>query len=187
MASGGARPGAGRKRKEYHYPDDTAKSTVPPVTTEDSGFTDEQMKQLRKSPYIRKVTKKTVSYTLTFKELFWKRYNEGTSPPQIFDEAGLDVDVLGDTRVYGLLTMLRRTKQRGVPFTDGREPQQPAKKEQPYEPIPKPPRMPPLKKYVVGKLDEGDVRQLMHQVAYLTQEMEFLKKIMSPDDGGKSR
>ena len=185
MSSGGKRPGAGRKRKDYRYPGDKAETPI--TTNENDGFTPEEMTQLRKSQYIRKVTDKTVSYTVEFKELFWKRYNEGATPPQIFEEAGLDVEVLGDTRIYGLLTMLRRVKQGGADFTDGREPCQKQKDMQGEEPLPKPPRMPPNRKFIVGNLEEADVRRLLHQVAFLTQEMEFLKKIISLENGGTSK
>jgi hypothetical protein len=186
MSWGGKRPGAGRKRKEYRYPGDEEEK--PLTTTENGGFSQEEIAKLRKSQHIRKVTDKTVSYTVGFKELFWKRYNEGATPPQIFAEAGLDVDVLGDTRVYGLLTMLRRVKQRGAAFTDGREPCQPPQRDkQPDVPVQKPPRMPPNRKLVVGNIDEQEVRRLLHQVAYLTQEMEFIKKIISLGNGGASK
>lgn len=185
MPSGGRRPGAGRKRKEYRYPGDEIENPI--TTTENDGFTSEEMTQLRKSQYIRKVTDKTVSYTVEFKELFWKRYNEGATPPQIFEEAGLDVEVLGDTRMYGLLTMLRRTKKRGADFIDGRGPCQKLQDKSAEEALPKLPRMPPNRKLVVGTIDETDVRRLLHQVAFLTQEIEFLKKIISLGNGEMSK
>jgi hypothetical protein len=47
--------------------------------------------------------------------------------------------------------------------------------------------MPANKKLVAGMLDENEVKKLLHQVAYLTQEMEFLKKIIALGKGGKSK
>lgn len=188
MSRGGARPGAGRKRKEYSYQPSVKQSTPLVPTTERDAFTAEQMEQLKASPHVRKVTSKTVSYTVEFKEHFWRQYNDGVMPVKIFEDAGFDVNLIGDARIYGLLTTLRRTKERGVPFADGREPRQAAPKEETeLDSLPKPPRMPPFKKLDVGTMDETEVRRLMHQVAFLTQEMEFLKKIISLANGGKSK
>ena len=52
---GGARPGAGRKKK------------TPEGTYEHVTFTAEQLKELTDSPYVAYVSSKTVSYTKAFK------------------------------------------------------------------------------------------------------------------------
>lgn len=134
MSRGGVRPGAGRPTKEYQMPlfPRRTSGTVK-VASERDGFTTEQIEQLQASSYVRKVTNKTVSYTLEFKEIFWQQYNSGISPPQIFSNAGFDIDVIGDMRIYGLLTTLRRTKERGIPFTDGREPREQIKSQKPID------------------------------------------------------
>ncbi len=186
MPSGGKRHGAGRKRKIIK-PTDEKKLLVDSLElTKREAFTTEQIEKLAASPYVRQVTAKTISYTIEFKEHFWKRYNEGITPPQIFIEAGFDIGIIGDTRIYGLLSMLRKTKESGAEFTDGREPKS-TNVEKLKEQWPKPPRMPANKKLVAGMLDENEVKKLLHQVAYLTQEMEFLKKIIALGKGGKSK
>ncbi len=186
MTHGGKRPGAGRKRKIIA----STEEINPPINekvVKRGAFTTEQIEKLKASPHIRHVTDKTISYTIDFKEYFWKRYNEGITPPQIFMESGLDLDIIGDTRIYGLLSSLRKTKERGEEFTDGREPTSHQITEEEPEPWPKPPRLPPYKKLVGGTLDETEVRKLLHQVAYLTQELEFVKKIISLGKGGGSK
>jgi transposase len=186
MKHGGARPGAGRPKKEYQmllFPQPTEKRPLP--ITERNLFTVEQIDALRSSPYVRKVTSKTASYTLEFKEIFWKQYNSGISPPQIFADAGFDLEVLGDQRIYGLLTTLRRTKERGVPFVDGREPREPGKQVKRNEG--ENPQAPPPTNQQISNISASDIRKLMHQVTFLTQEMAFLKKIFSAGMGEKSK
>lgn len=77
---------------------------------------------MRKSPYVHNITRKTISYTLEFKELFWQRYLAGEMPDKIFRECGIDPDVLDDSRVWGLVTTLRRLAAKGLPFDEGRAP-----------------------------------------------------------------
>ena len=62
---GGARPGAGRPRKNLDG------------TTEHTSFTAEQLKALVDSPYVASVSSKSVSYTKAFKEFVWKEYCNG--------------------------------------------------------------------------------------------------------------
>lgn len=69
---GGARPGAGRKKK-------TSEGTYEHTT-----FTAEQLKELTDSPHVAYVSSKTVSYTKAFKDAAWKRYCDGIEPVQIF-------------------------------------------------------------------------------------------------------
>lgn len=59
---GGARPGAGRPKRNP----DGAKEHV--------AFTAEQLKALIDSPYVASVSRKSVSYTKTFKEMAWREY-----------------------------------------------------------------------------------------------------------------
>lgn len=62
---GGARPGAGRKKK------------TPEGTYEHVTFTAEQLKELTESPHVAYVSSKTVSYTKAFKNAAWLRYCDG--------------------------------------------------------------------------------------------------------------
>lgn len=68
MSSGGARPGSERKKKGEQG------SRVE--------FTNEQLQELLSSPHVAFVSRKTISYTLAFNELFWQRYVDGIDPMQ---------------------------------------------------------------------------------------------------------
>ena len=183
MPSGGKRPGAGRPRKEYHY---TPMQETEP-TNERKTFTSEEIQQLQSSPHIRKVTHKSISYTLEFKEHLWKQYNMGITPIAVFMESGLDVKLIGEQRIYGLLSSLRKTKQKGLEFKDGDERQPPKQGIYEKSNLPRPPRLPKHQKILNGKVDETDVVKLMHQVAFLTQEVAFIKKIIITANGGDSK
>jgi len=158
---GGARPGAGRPKKR----DDGKYEHVE--------LTAEQIHELLDSPHISYVSRKSVSYTKAFKEHFWQRYCDGVDPKQIFEDAGLNTAILTRSRINGLLKTLRHQKEKGLSFTEGSEPQvdQPEKT---YD-FPKPPRRSNKSKLPV--LSEADIAQMYNQVAYMSQEIEFLKKL----------
>jgi len=188
---GGARPGAGRKKK-ITYTDLSDVQLDAPISLINghSSFTKKQMEVLSQSPHVVSVTNKTISYTLVFKEAFWRRYIQGVMPAKIFREFGIDPDILGENRIWGLVNSLRDLIAKGLPFTNGRE-TQPNKNEANFikdveaedRPdlelkLPKQPR--PIKnpRVVIPTVSRDDLQRLFHQVAYLSQEMEFLKKII---------
>jgi hypothetical protein len=146
-------------------------------------LTKEEVEILKSNTNVRKVSQKTVSYTLEFKEWFWREYNTGKSVPDIFEAAGFDIVMLGEQRMYGFFTTLRRTKERGIPFTDGRDARQVGiviPPDQHPEPATK-------KNTTSASITERDLRKLIHQVNFLTQEIEFIKKIISLSKGEKSK
>ena len=164
--SGGARPGAGRPRKhESKY--------------ERSEFTPEQLVELLSSPHVAYVSRSTISYTQAFKEMVWQRYCDGIHPTQIFEDAGINPDILGRIRVKGLVDSLRQQKEKGLSFNEGREPHvnQPEKQ---FE-FPKPPRRPNH----ALPISPTEAAKLTHQVSYLSQELEFIKKIILAGRDGK--
>lgn len=166
---GGARPGAGRKKKN------------PDGSFEHASFTAEQLKELTDSPHVAYVSSKTVSYTKAFKDAAWQRYCDGVDPIEIFSDAGLNPETLGRPRILGFFKILRQAKGRGLEFTEGNEPYPDDNEGLP--PIPTPPRRanksrPPL-------MSESEITHLAAKVAYMSQELEFLKKIILAEKKGK--
>lgn len=168
MPSGGVRPGAGRPKK-----DGGSKKTPE--------FTSEQLQTLLNSPYIAAVSRNSVSYTLAFKEHFWKRYCDGVQPVQIFEEAGLSVEILGRARVNTLAKTLRGQKERGLQFNEGDKPHIEKPEKQFEFPIP------PRKRTDVSPVSALELSKLVHQVEFLSQELEFIKKIILAEKGKKSK
>jgi len=186
MPSGGARPGAGRPRNlPYGAEEDRRKFSV------------WEREQLANNPSICNVTEKTVSFTREFKELFWKRVNSGVHAITIFAEAGIDPMILGQKRINGFAKQLRRQVELGLEFQEGRNPSLPPRPEQkPAESkqkpgekfdIPKPPRLPKKKDTQRQLYTDEEITDLIHNVAYLSQELEFIKKIILAGTGGKRK
>ena len=154
---GGVRPGSGRPRKDGK---------------EREEFTGEQLMELLSSPHIAFVTKKNVSYTVEFKEMFWQRYMDGIEPMQIFRDAGLNTDLLGRNRVTGFVKHLRTLKEKGLPFNDGNTPHH----NQPPKQHSVPPRRPKNSNPVI--LSDDEISKMFHKMKFMEQELEYIKKII---------
>ena len=120
-------------------------------------FTPEQQQQLRSNPYTVRVTEDVLNLSKEFKELFYKEYLSGALPRDILQKYGYPPDVLGKQRIWGISQMIRKQFEDAGEFRDVRTPGTP----------------------ITASSPEEKVRQLEHQVNYLTQEVEFLKKISS--------
>lgn len=160
---GGARPGAGRPPKSgnYKHPE----------------FTPEQLKELVSNQYVNAVSRKSISYTKQFKELFWQRYCDGIDPKIIFEDCGLNTKYITRTRINGLIKTLRHQLEKGLSFTEGSEPNITQNDKQ-FE-FPTPPRR--ANNVFIPTLSEADIAKLLNQVAYMSQELEFIKKIILAD------
>ncbi len=120
-------------------------------------FTQEQQQLLRETPYTIHVTADVLSLSKEFKEIFHKEYLSGALPRDILQKYGYPADVLGKQRIWGISHCIRKQFEETGEFSDTRTP-------------------------AVSKTEattEEKIRQLEHQVSYLTQEVEFLKKISS--------
>ena len=59
-------------------------------------FTETEIEELRNNPNVKNVTEKAITYNKEFKEYFIREYSKGRHIREIYEEAGFDVDVLGD-------------------------------------------------------------------------------------------
>lgn len=120
-------------------------------------FTPEQQQLLRQNPYTVRVTEDVLSLSKEFKEIFYKEYLAGALPRDILQKYDYPVDILGKQRIWGISHTIRKQFEENGEFRDVRYPGVPTTATSPEEKI----------------------RQLEHRVNYLTQEVEFLKKISS--------
>lgn len=60
---------------------------------------EEEIRTLRKNPYVADVNERGVSYSKDFKFLFIKEYMQGKKPTEIFKDAGFNVKALGSKRI----------------------------------------------------------------------------------------
>lgn len=62
-------------------------------------LTKEEQKQLASNPYVATVSDKAITYSEEFKRLFISENEKGKAPREIFEEVGLDVELIGLRRI----------------------------------------------------------------------------------------
>ena len=123
-------------------------------------FNQEEIQQLEQNAHVRRVSKKTVSFTEEFTKKFYNERMNGKRPEDIFAEHGIDPELLGESRVKSYDFHTRRNAQRETGFTDERK----LNRRRPRKP---------------AETDADRITQLEHELAYTRQEVKFLKKIAS--------
>jgi hypothetical protein len=120
-------------------------------------FTEEEMGILRASPHVVDVNPNFLYITAEFKELFWMALQAGEQPRDIVAGFGIDPDILGESRLGGMVSSIKREGKAGKGFKD----------------------------MSASRLDvrkcvnpEVKIKYLEQQLAYKNQEIEFLKKIV---------
>ena len=130
-------------------------------------FTEEQQLLLRQNPYIYSVTETRITLTKEFKELFMTAYKAGESPRTILEDRGFDISIIGERRIWSISQHIRTEYKKYGEFHEGYGPRGEAASPDAPTDAAKP----------LSETDE--IKQLRHEVDYLKQEMEFLKKISS--------
>lgn len=128
-------------------------------------FTEEQQQLLRNNPYVYSVTASRLQLTKEFKELFMTAYNSGSSPRNILENYGFDINVIGERRIWSISNHIRTEYQKHGEFREGYGPRNNTR-------LSAPPSVQPLS-------EKEEIQQLRHEIDYLKQEIEFLKKISS--------
>ena len=129
-------------------------------------FSDEEMDTLRQNPFTFNVTRNTLSFTKEFKELFLAEYKAGSIPRQILIDHGYDPEMLGNRRIWGISQHIRKQYDKYGEVHEGVSHAKPRGQEKPQS-------------------DKDELKQLRHEVDYMKQEIEFLKKISSIRNTGK--
>ena len=128
-------------------------------------FTPREIQILKKNPYTYNVTDYNIFFTKEFKEEFWRRYQEGESPRMILEALGYDTDILGQSRVTGVQINIKKQAESGDGFTEGKGRRHKGYKKELYS--------------VEEKPNDETIIKMQHEILYLRQEVEFLKKITS--------
>jgi len=141
-------------------------------THKKSIFTPEQIELLAANPFTAKVNCRQILFTLDFQNLFLSRYEKGDTSTEIFTDCGYDPDILGQQRIYGFARRLRERVESGRPLTENYGN---AKADKPsridYNTMP----------------SQISVAAMQRELAYLRQQVDFLKKITELDSGRKPR
>ena len=77
-------------------------------------FSDKEVSRLAKNQNILKVSNKSITYSFEFKKKFIDEYKLGKTTRVIFEEAGLDIEILGKRRIETASNRWRKTfKEKG--------------------------------------------------------------------------
>lgn len=121
-------------------------------------FTKEQVQLLADNQYTRRVSETSISFTAEFHRKFIKLKNSGMSNREIFKSCNYDPKMMGIQR---MASIARKTKGKNPEdFPDKR----PLKSKTPT---------------FDETSDKKAMRQMQHEIKYMRQEIEFLKKIMA--------
>lgn len=75
------------------------------------GFTDEEIRILKKSPYIDNVFKHKIDYGKLFYQEYWRIRQLGYTGKDTFDFLGLDPNIVGTERIRSLEKRVKRLVQ----------------------------------------------------------------------------
>ena len=79
-------------------------------------FTPEEISILRKNKYVLDVSPSIVHFSAEFKQEFWDALMQGKLPREIVKNLGVDPEILGESRLSGLKTMIRNEVKKGNGF-----------------------------------------------------------------------
>lgn len=133
-------------------------------------FTEEQQEFLRQNKWTYSVNETTLVFSVEFKKEFWKRYQAGQLPTEIFTELGYDASVLGRCRIQNSTLRIRKEAESGNFTQGGRRNKHSVLTENLSE---------------LGA--EKSLEKLQAEVLYLRQEIDFLKKISGTRTGKQSK
>ncbi len=120
----------------------------------------ELVEELSKHKCVERATEWTVIFTEEFKQRAYDEYYRGKSTREIFAEVGLDAEKLGEKRLANFRQSVMNCADREAGFADKR------KDKSKQAPLSTEAQM------------AKRIRELEHQVTYLEQENDFLKKFV---------
>lgn len=129
-------------------------------------YTSKQIKQLQANVYTLKVTKYKLYFTAKFKEDFWIRYQAGDAPRKILADFGYDISLFGQKQIDSQVQRIKQQALSGEGFREGENHD----------------RRMPEKAPASGVPSEKSMERMQHELLYLRQEVEFIKKIIKADN-----
>lgn len=138
-------------------------------------FTPEEVEELRANPYTEKVSEEQISFTLAFKEAFWRLSVEGCTGNMAFRKLGYDPEILGFERVNNITKRIRYAAHTPEGIQGNKKSQMRISKEC-------------FSHAELEKMSRRESEQrLQNEIVYLQQQMAFLKKLMRlPEDHQES-
>lgn len=135
-------------------------------------YTPKQIRELKKNPYVLKVTKHKLYYTAKMKEDFWVSYQAGNAPRKILTDLGFDLSIFGQKQIDSLVQRIKKEALSGNGFTEGENRR----------------RRIPMKAANENELAfPASIERMQNELLYLRQEVDFLKKIIKADNSKKRK
>lgn len=133
-------------------------------------FTPLEIVQLRNNPNTYIVTEFSIRFTAQFKMSLVRRYLAGESTKDIVESCGFDLKMVGEDCIYSLLYRTRKALENGKEICDGSRRQ-----------------MRNLKCTDSVVLKDKEMATILHELTYLRQEIEFIKKTLTLGNTKKRR
>lgn len=134
-------------------------------------FSPKEVEELRANPYTEKVTEEQISFTLAFKEEFWRLSVEGCTGNMAFRRLGYAPEVLGFERVHNITKRIRRAARTPEGLQGKATPRMRISKEN-------------FSHAELERMSRRESEQrLQNEIIYLQQQMAFLKKLMQQPGG----
>lgn len=132
-----------------------------------TSFSEDDIKRLQANENVEVVSRTFVQFTTAFKKRLFELKSQGVPMKTILRDAGIDPKLLGEKRIKNLSYLVNKMARRAD--SDGTSPvsKQVTKTVQP--------------KSLRERCLEEQVRELKHQLAYVMQEVDFLKKLRMAD------
>lgn len=135
-------------------------------------YTEKQIKELEKNPYVYRATKHKLYYTAKFKEDFWISYQAGNAPRKILSDFGFDLKIFGQKQIDSIVQHIKKQALSGNGFTEGENRQ----------------RRVPVKATAEEELSSPQsIQRMQNELLYLRQEVEFLKKLITTDNAKREK
>lgn len=129
-------------------------------------YSTKQIKQLMANPYTLRVTKNKLYFTKKFKEDFWVSYQAGNAPRKILSDFGYDLSCFEQKQIDSLVQRIKKQALSGKGFSEGENREKRVR----------------IKPTAHPEGDSPSIEQMQHELLYLRQEVEFLKKIIKADN-----
>ncbi|QVK16964.1 hypothetical protein KHQ81_04995 [Mycoplasmatota bacterium] len=123
-------------------------------------FNETEIELIKNNPNVKRVSSKSITYTLEFKIDFMHEYRGGKLPRQIFIEHGFDVDIIGMKRIEQCATRWKRLYNDGgvVSLDDSRKDNRGRYKHE-------------------IQTEEQEIEKLKAKIALIEMENDMLKKL----------
>ena len=134
-------------------------------------FSPEEVEALGANPYTKRVSSEQISFTLTFKEEFWRLSVEGCTGHVAFRKLGYDPEVLGFERVHNITKRIRHAARTPEGLRGSVKSRMRISKEN-------------FSRAELEKMSHRESEQrLQNEIVSLQQQMAFLKKLMQQPGG----